>query len=552
MNRGVKPDLGTQKLAADQIAAKGLNAAAQRFGVAPQTLQRLADGFPVSPGTIEQVKPKVRAASEFRTQPAVSPPDRTLAAYTWPLKKIRAARDAQLAGRFREAVQLATAMRTDDAMYVAYHNRIAPQSAVNATLTPRNGARGIAVCNRVAGSCFVSRSVLAGINGTMANHGVAIGYNLHEPNAKGTRVDFRHIEWPLEFVEYHPQDNTLWTSTKEGPMVPINHGDGRWTVYRKFYDRPWTQEAALIPGAMIYAAHANGVSDLAGASRAHGMAKVLGEMAPGISMQGQDAAGHPILSPDAMAMLNMLTAIMNGDTDVGILPNGAKADVLFNGSTAWQIWDSLLKDRKSAAAFVYLGTDGTLGVNGGGPGVDISALFGVSTTKVQGDLTAIEQGLDVGVYQPHAAINYGDSRYAPSLVYELPDPDADERREQHAAGYKSLTDTVKELKDNGFDVTQGVVDALAKQFGVSPIPQLAAAGAAKVTVVLAPTDVAKVTRGIEARNANGLPPFNDERDNMTIDEITQAAAAKAKASEAQATANAQAQAQAPAQPAPTA
>lgn len=48
-------------------------------------------------------------------------------------------------------------------------------------------------------------------------------------------------------------------------------------------------------------------------------------------------------------------------------------------------------------------------------------------------------------------------------------------------------------------------------------------------LTLAPTDVAKVVRVREARGAQGLPPFGDERDDMTLPELEASAKAKADA-----------------------
>lgn len=48
-----------------------------------------------------------------------------------------------------------------------------------------------------------------------------------------------------------------------------------------------------------------------------------------------------------------------------------------------------------------------------------------------------------------------------------------------------------------------------------------------VHITLAPTDVARIVRVREARAAQGLPPFGDERDDMTLPELDAAAKAKA-------------------------
>ena len=55
--------------------------------------------------------------------------------------------------------------------------------------------------------------------------------------------------------------------------------------------------------------------------------------------------------------------------------------------------------------------------------------------------------------------------------------------------------------------------------GVSVPCKLAAFEAQAIPLQLAPTDIAKVVTAREARAAQGLPPFGDERDDMTITEL---------------------------------
>jgi hypothetical protein len=451
---------------------------------------------------------------------AVLAPRRDNSVYSWDLEKIRQARDQQMNGNFRLPAKLAEHLRTDDTLYTAYHNRIAPQNAVQAKLVPADGTRGEAVARKARAGIVVSRTTLAGINGTLANHGVAIGYNDWQPNEDGTCIAFKHVEWPLSAVRHNPSTEVLETSTREGLGVPIVHGDGRWTIYSKFDIDPWKQEAAVLPGALIWAAHSMPLRDWAGSSKAHGRSRVVGTMPEGMPLQEGDEA---TLSPEAQMFLEMLIAMVNGESGAGLLPFGAKAEFISDNSTAYQVFQELVDNREKAAQRVYLGTDATLGAAGGAPGVDISALFGVATTKVQGDLSAITRGLDVGVYQPWTAINVGDSRLAPSLRYMLPDPDAQRTREELHSNREYFFATLDGYKRNGFVIDQATVTAIAAEYDVPP-PTLA--GAPPTSIPLAPTDIAKAVRAAEVRSSVSLPPFGDERDNMTLPELDAYVAAR--------------------------
>jgi hypothetical protein len=283
----------------------------------------------------------------------------------------------------------------------------------------------------------------------------------------------------------------------------------------------------VLPGGLLWGAHANAVKDWAAASAAHGQAKIVGELPAGVQLQERDENGAPALTPEALSFLEMLQDIVSGEAGAGIRPAGSKTDFLANGSTAWQVFSEFLNNREKAAARIYLGTDAILGSVGGAPGVDISQLFGVASTIVQGDFEAIEQGLFSGVYQVWAAINDGDSRYAPFFEYQLPDPDAERKSEERAKKRERLMLAIEAEKKAGMIIDQARVNELAIEFGVDNPPRVAPKAATSVPITLAPTDIAKVVRVREARESQGLPPFGDARDDMTMTELDAYLQAKA-------------------------
>jgi transposase-like protein len=487
-------------------------------------IRAIARNLGLSRGVVERAlsakAPKrTRHADEFAAAAsAVRPQRHRTPVNSWSIETIRTARDAQMRGDFSQAVRLAEILRTDDALFTAYLNRLAPQTAFGCDLKSCGGARGDAVAKRAANGVIAPRDVIAGIHGTLVNHGIAIGYLIHEPSDDGSRVSFRLTEWPLEHVKWNASLERLETIVKDGgARVPITHGDGHWVVFRKFHDRPWIQDACLLPAAMVWGAHAQGLADWAGSSKSHGLNKLIGELPEGVSLLADDAG---TFTAEATAFLSMLQDLVSGEVGAGIRPAGSTTDIVSNSATNYQVFSELILDRKKAAAAIYLGTDATLGAAGGAPGVDISALFGVATTKIQGDLEAIQEAMNTGAYQPWTAINEGDSRYAPSLLYRRPDPDEKAKSEEQSTKRERFHAEIERLKKNGFVIDQVVVNAVAKEFGLADVPRLAEASKTTTTLALAPTDIARVVRVREARErAAGLPPFGDERDDMTISEL---------------------------------
>ncbi len=441
-----------------------------------------------------RVPERVRKAEDFPAPPLRRAPRRSRGEWCWTLEAIVAARDAQMRGDFGPAVRLARAIHTDDAAFVAYQNRLTPQNSIKATLVPAGGARGEAVAKKAARSIIAPRTTLVGIVGTMADHGIAIGHIERETNDDGTRVNMRLSEWPLEFVKWNESRQVLETQVHGAPHADIVHGDGEWIVFRKFDLDPWTQEAAVLPGALLWASHSHAVRDWNAGAKSHAGAKIAGELQEGVPLATADGALHP----RAEAFLGMLQDLAEGESGAGLNEHGSEIKVLYNGSSAWQVYEQLVLRGEKSFARIYLGTDAILGSVGGAPGLDIEALFKISGGKIQGDFGALQDGLRTGLYEPWTAINEGDSSRAPSLVYELPDRDEELRSADADAKLARLHTEIERRKKNGMIVTQDTVAELAKLFGVRDAPKLAEAADAKKAEIAAQAAADAATAAQEA------------------------------------------------------
>lgn len=448
------------------------------------SVRALAAAIGATPSSVQRALSAVRRAEELAPAPeprpgarfsSVIPRRNPKGGTSWTLERIREARDAQIAGDFALPAELARAMQTDDAIYVPRQNRIDAVNAIAADLVPHESTRGEALAKRAARLVSAPRSVITLAHRSLVDHGIGVMFNRRAVVDGGTGVAYALEFWPLDAVKWNEADGTLDALTDDGQRIPILHGDGNWIVVRKTARYPWTDDAALLPGALIWAAHAEGIRSWAGSADAHGLAKVLGTLPEGVSLQSADESGVVDLSPEARWFMDMLIDLVSGNAGAGIAPAGASAQFLANPSNAHQIFLDLVTNREKAAARVYLGTDAILGSQGGAPGVDISALFGVASTKLQGDFEAIEQALRTGLYEPWAAENAGDSTYAPRVVYRTPDPDADRKSAEEASKRERLFDAVERMRSLGFVVTQDEVDALARSFGLGCAPKLAPA-----------------------------------------------------------------------------
>lgn len=501
---------------------------------------------------------KVRRADEFNVRdltPTMRAPIFPLGAYSWDLDAIRDARDAQMIGRFQAPARLAESMRTDDALAVAYKVRLAPIRCIGVEIQPAKG-KGADIVASEADALFgpegvgIKQETLNDIEGCLANHGVAFGVNIWTPRPDGSRVDVELRAWPIEFVWHNQAARCFMTRIDPFPglemsaygflakdmvdpygsaipahgnnVVPILHGDGRWVVFTNHEHLPFRQDAAILPGALVWAAHAFSQRDWNKGSASHGNAKVVGTMPAGVSLQGKDEAGFEQLTAEAAALLTALEAVASQDQPVVIKPAGSELDYLVNDSQAWEVWAKLGENREKAAARIYCGTDALLGAQGGAPGVDIAALFGVSTTIVSGDLGAIERGARTGTIEPWTAVNHGDSSLAPTRRYMIPDPNDRAVREAFAKRTSAFFADLKAAKENNIIVDQQYVNDLAAQHNV-PKPTLANAqpGASWFAY--------EVDAGIptinEVRKTKGEGPHPNGRGDMTVPEALAAAEA---------------------------
>jgi hypothetical protein len=421
----------------------------------------------------------VRKQEEFTRQltQTVQYPRIPTAAYSWCISDIVNARDSQILGRFQTPARLAESFRTDDALAVAYDNRLAPQRMIGVEIEEGKGARSGAIASE-ADALFgpkgiaLSDDTMSDIVGGIANHDLAIGVNMWTPRKDGSRVDVQMHAWPIEFVWWDSSARCLMTrvdsvpepdrwrwcdlpgdpyplDTGCGSQMPIIHGDGRWVVFAKHEITPWRNEAALIPAALVWARHAFAARDWGKGSSSHGNAKVVGTLPEGVPLQGTTAEGEDGWSREAAAFMELLQDIQSLDTPVGIMPYGSTIDYLVNSSKAWEVWERLMLNAERAAARIYLGTDGMLGAQGGAPGVDVQALFGVARTRVEGDLQCITRALRTGLIEPWTAINFGDSSQAPERKYLIPDVDSDAVMESTAKRESAMWASIKSAKETG-------------------------------------------------------------------------------------------------------
>lgn len=379
---------------------------------------------------------------------------------------------------------MAEVMRTDDAIAVARENRLAPLRCIKVDVVKANDTP---VADRIAGEgaalfgqsgVGVTSDTICSIGSCLIDHDLAFAQTLPTPRADGSRVDLEIHAWPIEHVRWDPYDRCFKTRFDPqvselppdllavGGEIPIVHGDGRWLVFQRYELDPF-KHAAILAAAVVWARHAYGVRDWSKSSLAHGLVKALGTMPDGVPLR-KDGAN----TDEAQAMIELMTGFVSSDAAAALKPFGSDVEFVSNGSNAWEVFAKLIENAEKAAARIYLGTDGVLGSAGGAPGVDIQALFGVAATKVESDLACISRGIQTAI-EVWTAMNFGDSRLAPTRKYLLADADSDAARASVGVRRTAFYAEIDAAKAGGFEITQDFVDDVARTYGIKP-PKLAA------------------------------------------------------------------------------
>lgn len=424
---------------------------------------------------------RIRYEGEFpisKLAPETRYPLRMLGDFAWDTDTIRSARSDQLRGSFSHPAKLARAMNSDAGLFTARLNRLAPLRGLPIDLKAAADASGDPTTRSMrvrdeaealfgkSGLCF-GRDSMTTLHKQYVDHGVAIGYNRWtvrvDKNGFPMRVDVETLAWPLEYVKYFPQARAFFTLTKSGELMRIDHGDGRWVVIQQEKLDPWAS-GCIVPGCMVWADRAYAIRDRSNASRAHGQPKMVGEMPAGISIFAKDANGVLGLSPEAQAMLLLLQQFQIGDLPSGLRPSGSKTELMVNQSQAWQIWTEMVKTDDQDADRIYLGEDAI--TTDSSVYVQNDRLFGVRDYLVKADLEAFVEGFRTGTIEPWTAINFGDSSLAPSRRWLMPDADEDARKKSIGDRLDKFFATIANLKENGFKITQEVVNRVATELDV--------------------------------------------------------------------------------------
>lgn len=382
----------------------------------------------------------------------------------WTLDMVAAAREAHIAGRFRQSIPLCTKMKTDAAIYSALLNRLAPHRALpraikcetEVTGTPANILLEANLTFTTDASSALPPGVLCDDIEHLAMLGLSINQTHWIARPDGSREDAFVNGFPLEAVEWSENDKMLIANAVEG-RIPIVHGDGRWSVSSQHADRPW-QWGALVPLTNVLSSRPFAVQARGQNANSHGDDKWIGKLPQGVATD----------SPEGQAMLAQMELLYQ-IRRVMLIPFGSELKREEAMSQNWQIFKEILDSDNKDAQRILVGQDGTM-TNTGGDYIKSWGMFGVRSDIVEADLSTEGTCISTGLLRPWSIINWG--RWD-RLQYHwvLPDADQDARAESIAKRRAAFWADIKSARDTGFVVDKELVERVAKSYNLD-VPTL--------------------------------------------------------------------------------
>lgn len=379
----------------------------------------------------------------------------------WTVDKIREARKRHDQGFFWDTMRLIRIVTTDPRVASALSQRVDTPTGLPIKARPCKLRNGAGVGETARAECedmFSIRSYSCppttrrALLRDQVMAGVAIGQNVWTPRADGERWDVRLERWPLEYAQWNSTLNRYQVFTREG-LLTIEHGHGKWVIFEPHGPQSWLH-GAIRALSMPWIDRTYGIRYRSQHAAAHGSPVPVGVMPQGV----------PINGPEGKLFHRFITSLLS--IRIGaVRPFGSAIEYLEPKTQAWQVFDSIVKNSNEDIALALLGQDGTVTK----AGVYTAPAFdGIRFDLAELDTQTFEVGAQTGMIRPWCAVNFG-TEYEPTIETVLPDPEEDARRAEVAKLYPAFGQALGFLRDNGgIEITDELVSALAKEYGVPP------------------------------------------------------------------------------------
>ncbi len=334
--------------------------------------------------------------------------------------------------------------------------------------------------------------------------GVALGQMVPRPFRSIGDRDVRILKaWNPRDLRYQAIDDTWWLRTANKGEIQIHPGDGEWFLFTPFGRiEPWEfgHWKMLTLGFVL---SRDSVFDRA--RHAEILAPVRVGKVPQGSTEKQRQKYADLI--ERMQRFNYFT-----------LPPGYEYDIIESKGTGriTDVYKAIIdwadNDVKIGLTGQTVTTDGTAGFSNG------SIHQRIARDLLKFYVKAILEAISAQVLPWWALRNFSTLTIPGVTIDADPPEDKKARAETTSAAAKAHDDATASMAKHGMRPTQESVKAYWQGLGfdVEPLP---AASVSVSKLDLAPTDLAKAVRTIEARASQGLPALGDDRDNLMLSQL---------------------------------
>lgn len=416
--------------------------------------------------------------------------------HTWNVGVVRSAVVGHMGGQFGQSAMLVDAMLADDRIQGATNGRIKGVTKNDIIYEPSKIVDNVELAKKVAEEIQTIHSEIfpESIIEDILKWVIHEGFSLNEMvwTARRDRWIPRLKPWHLAYTYYLLSERRYVALAVDGQHI-IQPNDPKWALYTPYGAyRGWIRGAVRsisIPWLIRQFA----LRDWARYSEVHGLPQKKAKVPAQAPAEDKRRFFSAIKSLGSNASFMLPVPIGGGEWDIELLE--AK-------DTAWKGFQGLIEQCDKSITLTVRGTNLTTEVQTG-TGAATEAHRSEDSDYAKSDCLKLAEFMKTQVLRWYCLYNYGNADLAPTPVFQLDTSD----KKVEAETFERVVKTMIDLKGLGgqFDLT-----SFAERFDIPLNPNFDPVKEAAPSVVLAPTDIAKVVKVNEARKSLGVGELTDE------------------------------------------
>jgi phage gp29-like protein len=410
--------------------------------------------------------------------------------HCWNVSTVRDAVVGHMLGQFNSSAMLVDAMLADDRVQGATNGRIKGVTKNDIVYEPSKLVANEALARTVAETCQELHSEIfpESCLEDILKWTIHLGWSLDE-----LVWSVRRDMWIPRLKSWHPAysyyllTDRRYVALSQSGSIEIKPNDPKWALYTPYGSyRGWIR-GAVRSISIPWLVRQFALRDWARYSEVHGLPQKKAKVPAQAPAEDKRRFFTAIKSLGSNASFMLPVPIGGGEWDIELLE--AK-------DTAWKGFQGLIEQCDKSITLTVRGTNLTTEVQTG-TGAATEAHRSEDADYAKSDCLKLAEFMKTQVLRWFCLYNFGDADLAPTPVFQLDTSD----KKAESETLKTIVATMTELKTLG---NQYNITSIAERFGIPLNPDFDPEAEQAPSVVLAPTDVAKVVKVNEARRSSGL------------------------------------------------